>query len=91
MVVATYTLIVFDADSSISAVPQAGYLAPFTSYAFGMYTPQSYAPAPTAFGCATCSAAVSGLERQALGFVVTMSVATVLGFTWFVAGLGIAL
>jgi len=91
MVVATYTLIIFDADSSISAVPEAGYLAPFTSYAFGMYTPQSYSAAPTQFGCATCNAALSDMERQALGFVFAMSVATVLGFTWFVGGLGITL
>ncbi|KAK3072035.1 hypothetical protein LTS18_014720, partial [Coniosporium uncinatum] len=40
----TYTLIIYDADSSISAVPRAGYLAPFRQMTFGMYTPQPYTP-----------------------------------------------
>jgi len=40
----TYTLIIFPADSSISAVPKAGYLAVQKTYTFGMYTPQPYTP-----------------------------------------------
>lgn len=40
----TYTLIVHDADSSISAAPKAGYLAVASTYTFGMYVPQSYTP-----------------------------------------------
>lgn len=40
----TYTLIIYDADSSVSATPQAGYLSVFNQYTFGMYTPQPYVP-----------------------------------------------
>jgi hypothetical protein len=40
----TYTLIIYPADSSISATPKAGYLAVQQTYTFGMYVPQSYTP-----------------------------------------------
>jgi len=40
----TYTLIIYAADSSISAVPKAGYLAVQETFTFGMYTPQPYTP-----------------------------------------------
>jgi hypothetical protein len=84
----TYTLIIYDADSSISATAQAGYLAVYDQYTFGMYTPQAYTPLGE-FKCATCSGALSDMERRALGMVLGMSVITVLSFTWFVGGLGV--
>jgi len=84
----TYTLIIYDAASSISATAQAGYLAVYDSYTFGMYSPQPYTPLPE-FQCATCSGALSGMERRALGFMFGMSVITVLSFTWFVNGFNI--
>jgi len=40
----TYTLLIFDADSSVSATAKAGYLAVYSQYTFGMYTPQPYTP-----------------------------------------------
>jgi len=88
LLVETYTLIIYDADSSISAAAEAGYLAPFTSYAFGMYTPQAYTPT-LAFQCATCSGGLSDMERHALGFMLGMLGITVLSFTWFTGGLDI--
>lgn len=39
-----YTLLIYDAESSVSAAPRAGYLAVFNSFQFGMYTPQPYVP-----------------------------------------------
>lgn len=84
----TYTLIIYDADSSISATAQAGYLAVYDQYTFGMYTPQPYTPLGD-FQCATCSGALSDMERKALGMVFGVSVITVLSFTWFVGGLGV--
>lgn len=38
----TYTLIIYDAAASISSVAQAGYLATYEQYAFGMYVTQPY-------------------------------------------------
>jgi len=83
-----YTLLVYDADSNPSATAQAGYLAVYNQYTFGMYTPQAYTPIGE-FKCATCSGALSDMERRALGMVVGVTVITVLSFTWFVSGLGI--
>jgi hypothetical protein len=84
----TYTLIIYDAASSISAQAQAGYLAVYDQYTFGMYTPQPYTPL-NEFQCATCSAAFGDMERRALGMVVGVSVITILSFTWFVGGIGV--
>lgn len=84
----TYTLIIYDADTSVSAAAQAGYLATFNSYKFGMYVPQAYTPLAE-FKCATCSGALGDLERRALGMVLGMGVLTVLSFTWFVGGAGV--
>lgn len=83
-----YTLIIYDADSSVSATAEPGYLAAFDQYAFGMYVPQSYTPLSD-YVCATCSGAMGDMEKRALGMVFAMGIITVLSFTWFVTGLGI--
>jgi len=84
----TYTLVIYDAASSISATAQAGYLAVFDSYTFGMYSPQAYTPLND-YQCVTCSGALSDMERRALGMVLGMCCLTVLSFTWFVGGTGV--
>ncbi|OCL12764.1 hypothetical protein AOQ84DRAFT_140425 [Glonium stellatum] len=84
----TYTLLIFDADSSVSATAKAGYLAVYNQYTFGMYTPQPYTPWSD-FHCPTCSAALSSTERQTLGFLFAMCTITVLSFTWFAGGFGV--
>ena len=38
----TYTLVIYDAAESISAVPKAGYLGTSDQFTFGMYIPQAY-------------------------------------------------
>lgn len=82
-----YTLIIYDADSSIKATVDPGYLGVFNQFKFGMYTPKPYQNLGE-WKCATCSAGNSDLDRKALGFALSMSVITVLSFTWFVAGFG---
>ncbi|KAF8865825.1 hypothetical protein BDZ45DRAFT_683818 [Acephala macrosclerotiorum] len=84
----TYTLVIYDAASGISATAEAGYLAVYDSYTFGMYTPQPYTPLAD-FQCATCSGALSDMEKRALGMMFGMACLTVLSFTWFVSGTGI--
>ncbi len=42
LLTSTYTLIIFDSEAGISAVPQAGYLGVFQQWTFGMYKPQAY-------------------------------------------------
>lgn len=86
-----YTLIIYDADSSVSATAEAGYLDTYDGFTFGMYAPQSYTPLADGWTCATCSGALSETERRAIGFALTMSIITVLSFTWFVTGMHLAL
>lgn len=101
----TYTLVVMDAQLDISATAKAGYLGVSDQYTFGMYVPQPYTPlngrtsslfdinilltSVAEFKCATCSAALSAHERQALGFVLGMGAITILSFTWFAGGFGV--
>lgn len=40
----TYTLVIYDAASEISATASPGYLATYDTYAFAMYSPQAYTP-----------------------------------------------
>jgi hypothetical protein len=83
-----YTLVIFDADSSVSATAEPGYLSVYNGFTFGMYTNRPYKDLGD-WKCVTCSAANSDLDRKALRFVVGMAVITVLSFTWFVAGFGV--
>ncbi|TGJ82905.1 hypothetical protein E0Z10_g5859 [Xylaria hypoxylon] len=80
-----YTLIVYDADGSFTDSAQPGYLAPYSGFTFGLYTAKPYSNL-SEWKCTTCSAA-GALERQAVGFVVSMTMLTVLGFTWYVTGI----
>ncbi|TVY25379.1 hypothetical protein LHYA1_G003706 [Lachnellula hyalina] len=88
LLVQTYTLIIYDAGSSISATAQPGYMSVYDSYTFGMYTPQPYTDL-SGWKCATCSGALGETERRALGLMVGMAVLTVCSFGWFVNGLGV--
>ena len=87
LLVATYTLVIYDSDGSVTDTPRAGYLGVFDQYTFGMYTPQPYTPIAD-FQCATCNGA-SAMERQTWKFLLGMVAVTVLSFGWFagVAGL----
>ncbi|KAK5629651.1 hypothetical protein RRF57_005366 [Xylaria bambusicola] len=80
-----YTLLVYDSEGSFTDTPEPGYLAPFSGFQFGLYTARPYENL-TEWRCATCSAATP-LERQALGFVVAMSLLTIFSFTWYVTGI----
>ncbi|ETS76026.1 hypothetical protein PFICI_12970 [Pestalotiopsis fici W106-1] len=83
-----YTLVIYDADSSVSATSEAGYLGVYNSFTFGLYNSRPYKDLGE-WKCVTCSgAAGNNLDNQALRFAVGMATITVLTFTWFVAGFG---
>lgn len=87
-----YTLIIHDADGGPSDTPEAGYLAPFSGFTFGLYDGQPYTPSNEGWQCASCSgAAGAGVDGRAVGVAVVMSAVTVFSFTWFVAGFGASL
>lgn len=59
----------------------------------GMFDPSYQASCVTnmtflEWSCAVCSGALSDMERQALKFMFSMCILTVLSFTWFVGGFG---
>jgi hypothetical protein len=87
LLMATYTLVVYDAASEVTAMPRAGYLGTYDQFTFGMYIPQKYTPIAD-YVCATCNGANS-LTKHTAGFLAGMVVLTVVSFGWFtgVAGL----
>lgn len=85
---ATYTLFVVDSEKDLDDTATAGHLSSNIGYNFGMYLPQAYTPL-NQFKCATCSGALSDVQRQGLKFAVGMAAITVVSFTWFVGGLGL--
>ncbi|KAJ9656751.1 hypothetical protein H2198_004755 [Neophaeococcomyces mojaviensis] len=88
-VIATYTLMIYDANSNPTAVPSAGYLGAFSNLQFGVYTPQPYTPLND-FRCATCSSGAMSLhEKQALSVILGTCAITILSFTWFASGFGL--
>ncbi|KAI3398463.1 hypothetical protein diail_9144 [Diaporthe ilicicola] len=88
LLVEQYIMYIYDADSSISATAGPGELTAAAAMTFGLYTGQPYTPLASGWVCATCnSGALSSSERQAIGFLFTVSAITVASFTWFVCGL----
>lgn len=83
-----YTLVVYDANTSPTDQASAGYLAPFNTFVFGLYNRKPYTDLSDGWQCVTCSSAPGSLERTAIGFATSMSIATILSFTWFVGGFG---
>lgn len=105
LLTATYTLFVYDANKALTDTATAGYLSSNIGYSFGMYSPQAYTPlggespfiypepdprlTTPEFKCATCSGAISDIQRQGIKFALGMAFITLASFTWFVGGLGI--
>lgn len=87
LLVEQYIMYIYDADSSISATAGPGELTAAAAMTFGLYTGQPYTPLASGWVCATCSGAMSSSERQAIGFLITVSAITVASFTWFVTGI----
>ena len=81
-----YTLIVKNSDFSTGDTPEPGYFSSDNSFPFGLYASQDYESLKT-WKCDVCSAASQA--HPAIKLATTMSIVTVLSFTWFVAGLGL--
>lgn len=84
----TYTLIIHDAQKDVSATAGSGYLGTWDQFTFGMYSPQPYTPIQD-YVCATCSSAMTRMERQTWGFVFAMAGVTIMTFGWFTGIAGI--
>ncbi|KAI9805548.1 MAG: hypothetical protein M1825_000799 [Sarcosagium campestre] len=66
------------------------YLGVSNQFTFGMYVPDPYVKWKD-WTCSSCltSAGVSRMEVQTAGFMLAMSMVTVLSFSWFVMGAGV--
>jgi hypothetical protein len=84
----TYTLIIHDAAKAESATASPGYLGTWKQFTFGMYSPQPYTPMAD-YVCATCSSAMSLMEKQTYAFLFSMVGVTVLTFGWFTGAAGL--
>lgn len=86
----TYTLLVYDAESSVSAQAAAGYLAPYNQFTFGMYTPQPYVDFGD-FKCANCNpnGALSAFESLTLRALLITSGTTIGSLLYFAYSFGV--
>ncbi|KAH3938844.1 hypothetical protein HBH70_060320 [Parastagonospora nodorum] len=85
-----YTLIIYDAESSVTAAPRAGYLGAFNQFTFGMYTPQPYVPW-NEYQCANCvkNGGLSLSEKSALKVMLITSGTTVASLVYFAHNFGL--
>ncbi|KAF2133215.1 hypothetical protein P153DRAFT_381654 [Dothidotthia symphoricarpi CBS 119687] len=83
-----YTLLIYDAQSSVTAAAKAGYLAPFSALSFGMYTPQPYVPFDE-FDCVNCNAAFSPFENLTLKAMMITSGTTLASLLYFTYNFGL--
>ncbi|KAL5120639.1 hypothetical protein ACEQ8H_001387 [Pleosporales sp. CAS-2024a] len=85
-----YTLLIYDAESSVTAAPRAGYLGTFNQLTFGMYTPQPYVNWSD-YTCANCAknGGLSLSERSALKVLFFTCGTTVASLVYFAHAFGL--
>lgn len=85
---ATYTLVIYDAESSVTAAPRPGYLATQKLFTFGMYEPKKYVPF-SEFQCANCNSAMSAFERMTLKAMLITCGTTIGSLAYFAYSFGV--
>jgi hypothetical protein len=85
-----YTLLIYDAESSVTAAPRPGYLGVFNQFSFGMYTPQPYVDWEH-FQCANCvkNGALSNSEKMTLKVLLFTSGTTIASLLYFAHNFGL--
>ncbi|OAL00671.1 hypothetical protein IQ06DRAFT_336169 [Phaeosphaeriaceae sp. SRC1lsM3a] len=85
-----YTLLIYDAESSVTAAPRPGYLGVFNQFTFGMYTPQPYVNW-TDFQCANCvkNGALSNSEKMTLKVLLFTTGTTAASLVYFAHNFGL--
>lgn len=100
-----YTLIIYDADSSVSARPKPGYLQTFQMHQFGMYEPRKYVPwdgkfyfwtpdttnltCTLEFQCVGCNSALSSHELSVLRIFAITGTTMLTSFLFFTYNFGL--
>jgi hypothetical protein len=90
LLMASYTLLIYDSNSSPSATAKPGYLAPFSQFQFAMYQKQPYV-AWDEFECANCvkNGALSATEALTLKVLVFTSATTIASLLYFAGSFGV--
>ncbi|CAO2647806.1 Nn.00g087280.m01.CDS01 [Neocucurbitaria sp. VM-36] len=83
-----YTLLIYDADLSVSATARAGYLGVYSGFTFGMYTPQPYTPWAD-FKCANCNGALSQFEKMTIKALLMTTGTTIGSLLYFTYAFGL--
>ncbi|KAF2687011.1 hypothetical protein K458DRAFT_184440 [Lentithecium fluviatile CBS 122367] len=83
-----YTLMIYDSNTSVTAAAKPGYLSPYKTWTFGMYSPQPYTPWAS-FKCANCNAALSPFEQLTLKAIMLTSTTTIASLLYFTASFGV--
>lgn len=83
-----YTLLIYDSNSSVTAAPKPGYLAPYNQFTFGMYSPQPYVNW-TDYKCANCNAAGSSFEALTFKALLITSGTTIASLLYFATSFGV--
>ncbi|KAJ6281085.1 hypothetical protein J3E71DRAFT_241360 [Bipolaris maydis] len=84
-----YQLLIYDANSTVTAPPRAGYLGAFSGFTFGMYLPQPYTSLQDGWTCPNCNAALSNLERMTLTTMLFTCGTTVGSLVYFTYQFGL--
>ncbi|KAF2016132.1 hypothetical protein BU24DRAFT_194461 [Aaosphaeria arxii CBS 175.79] len=76
-----YTLLVYDSESDVTAIPSPGHLGSANSFRFGLYQPQKYVPWAE-FECANCNGAMGTLTLNALFITCATTFGSLLYFAY---------
>ncbi|KAF2263765.1 hypothetical protein CC78DRAFT_266744 [Lojkania enalia] len=86
----TYTLIIYDSESSVSATARPGYLGAYSQFTFGMYLPQKYVSFDR-FECANCVKNAVGALTDSLTIKMMLftGTTTIASFLYFASSFGL--
>lgn len=88
LLMATYTLMIYDAESSVSATAKPGYLSTQKTFTFGMYMPQKYVPF-NEFQCANCNSAMSAFGSMTFRVMLITCGTTIGSLLYFAHSFGV--
>jgi hypothetical protein len=83
-----YTLVIYDADSSVTARAKPGYLQTYQQHIFGMYEKRKYVPWDE-FKCVGCNSALSSHEISVLRIMAITGTTMLTSFLFFSYNFGL--
>ncbi|KAI5794408.1 hypothetical protein DFH27DRAFT_135023 [Peziza echinospora] len=81
----TYQLIIYDSNSSRTAIPSPGHLGAYNGINFALYTPRGAVPW-SEYKCPTCNSASSLFDGHAIRVLMGSALLVAISFAWFIHG-----